>query len=410
MTKIRILIFLFTILVVGSFTTLLFLYAKGFRLNPSTMQVSSSGLFVIKSYPDGAQVFINGELKTATNATLSLPPQAYDVSVKKEGYLEWKKRIEVKEGEVVEASAHLFKIAPSLTAITFSGVINPLPSPDLTKIAYIVPNEGNPETSGLWIMETINLPIGFAREPRRITDGKLQDSKFIWSPDARQILLKTSKGSFILDTRIFTPQSKLVNVSVSEKDILANWEEERKKRLSSQIKKLPEEMQNILNKKASKIVFSPDEDLVLYTASESATIPQNLIKPVPGASTQKQERDIKAGKTYIYDIKEDRNFFITEKEVILNGWVEYANFQNPKTKEKTLEESISWYPSSRHLITTEKEKIIIMDYDGTNRQTVYSGSYVSQHAYPILSLDRILILTNLGANSSIPNLYSLGIK
>ena len=51
-----------------------------------------------------------------------------------------------------------------------------------------------------------------------------------------------------------------------------------------------------------------------------------------------------------------------------------------------------------------------MDYDGTNRQEVYAGSYVAPHAYPALTTDRIIILTNLGANTSPPNLYSLSLK
>jgi hypothetical protein len=51
-----------------------------------------------------------------------------------------------------------------------------------------------------------------------------------------------------------------------------------------------------------------------------------------------------------------------------------------------------------------------MDYDGSNRQTVYTGSFITPFAFPFASADRLLILTNLGADSSLPNLYTVTIK
>jgi hypothetical protein len=51
-----------------------------------------------------------------------------------------------------------------------------------------------------------------------------------------------------------------------------------------------------------------------------------------------------------------------------------------------------------------------MDYDGTNRQVVYSGSYIMPSAFPYSNTSKLLILTNLGSNNSIPNLYTLTVK
>jgi len=67
-------------------------------------------------------------------------------------------------------------------------------------------------------------------------------------------------------------------------------------------------------------------------------------------------------------------------------------------------------PTSRHLIESLDGKIVIMDYDGTNRQTVFSGNYIAPHAYPYINASKLLILTNLGSDSQTPNLYSLSIK
>lgn len=405
MIRSRIIISIITITIVGSLAILVSLYARGWRLNRQTGDLSPNGLLVIKSSPDGAQIFIDGELETATNATVSLLPDTYDVSVRKEGYLTWNKRLSIEKEIVTEVTAHLFKSAPSLSSVTFSGIANPVSSEDMTKIAYSIlqnPNEPTPEQdlSGLWVIETLNLPIGFSRDPRRITDGNLEKATLVWSADAREILLTTSTGSYLLDASEFIPQSLRVNISANARqEILVVWEEERQKQTNSKLRSLPDELSDILERKTSSLQFSPDEDMVLYTASNSATIPQDLIKQLPGSSTQKQERDINEGYTYVYDIKEDRNFFVYDKPVVLGGeGLEGA------------EQRISWFATSRHLILAESDKITILDYDGTNRQEVYSGSYVAPHAFPTLSTDRILILTNLGASNSPPNLYSLSLK
>lgn len=179
MSRVRLLIFLFTFFVVGTVATVISLYARGYRFNAQKANLTPNGLLVLKSAPDSAQIYVDGELKTATDATIPLPPGTYDVSIKKEGFRDWNKRLSIQKEVVTEATAHLFKSAPSLTSVTFSTAINTTPSYDFTKIAYIVPvTPTSNDAHGLWIMETLNLPLGFARDPRRITDGNLEGAVF----------------------------------------------------------------------------------------------------------------------------------------------------------------------------------------------------------------------------------------
>lgn len=392
MTRLRVLLGLLTLFVVGILGFLVSFYARGYRFDRQTLRFKPSGLLVVKSDPSGAQVFVNGELSTATDTTISLAPGTYDVSIRKEGFHTWNKRLVIEKEVVTEAIASLFRVAPSLSSVTFSGAVSPVLSPDGTRIAYATPpSREDLEKGGLWIIETVNLPLGFARDPRRVTDGDLTAADWQFSPDGREILVSLGQSVFLLDSSTFTPQARRVNVAARKEIILAEWEEERGTRLSSQIKILPDELVDILERKASSIVFSPDETKILYTASGSATIRENLIKSLPGSSSQKEERDIKNGRTYVYDIKEDRNFLIDEGAA-------------PEATRR-----LSWFPTSKHLVLSEAGKITIIDYDGTNKQLVYSGSYVSPHAYPFGSTSRLLILTNLGADST-PNLYSLTLK
>jgi hypothetical protein len=406
MTKIRVLILLTTVVIVTGLSYLLSLYARGYRLDSKNLKITPSGILIVKSNPEGAQVLVNNEPKGFTNLNLTLTPEVYDVTVKKEGYTTWNKRITIKKEEVTEVDAQLFRTAPSLSPITFNSCINPTSSNDSTKIAFIVPatiQNIAEEKEGLWIYDNINLPLGFSRDPRRITDGDLKDSNWVWSPNGRELLLITPKGKFLLDTGTFTPQDKRTNISTKADAIIEEWQKEEQKVLDSKIKSLPEKIREIISDYAEDVSFSPDETKILYKARSDFSIPNEIIKPVPGASTQKQERDVKRGKIYVYDIKEDRNFLVVDDSTKLQ-------IGKYTTKDNKATQKISWFPTSRHLIWAKEGKIIIMDYDGTNLQEVYSGSYFAPYAFPTLTNDRILILTNLGADSQEANLYSLSLK
>jgi hypothetical protein len=387
MTRLRVVILLITLVVLVVFGTFGVYYARGYRFDFKSLKFTPRGLLVVDSDPNGAQIWVNGELTTATNATLRLSPAVYDIEVKKEGYLAWKKRLTIEKEVVTKVDVILFPTAPSLSAITFSGAANPVASPDSNKIAYSVPpNKEDIQKGGLWVIETSALPIGFSKDPKRITDGDLTQATWQWSPNSREILLTTKTSIFLLDATSFTPQDQRVNVASQKETILSDWQEEKDKKLSAQLSKLPDEIESIFARKAADIFFSPDETKILFTASGSATIPEGITKALPGASTQKQTRTTKSGQKYIYDIKEDRNF-------------EVASGNQPAY----------WLPTSNHIILPESDKIVIADYDGTNPQIVYSGSYVAPFAFPYTNASQLLILTTLGSTGP-ANLYTLSLK
>lgn len=389
MARLRVLVLLSTIVVVGIIGAIAILYARGYRLQPGGDQltIGPTGLLVVNSDPKAAQVFVNGELKTATDNSISLPPGEYEISVRKEGYLTWDKKVTLEKEAVTQVDAFLISAAPSLTALTFSGVVNPKVSEDFTKIAYVVPPSiDNLERAGLWIMETVNLPLGFNRDPRRITDGDLTLAQYEFSPDAREILLTTQNGTYLLNISEFTPAEARVNIAAQLNTTLTEWREVEDARLKARISPLPDEIEAIFEK-VTGIVFSPDENRILYTVTAAAEIPEGLVRQLPGSSTQTQQRSIKPEKTYVYDIREDKNFAVGEPE-----------------------ETVYWLPNSLNLVTPSENKITIMDYDGTNRKTVFAGNYNFPHAYPSTNANRLLILTNFGATDSLTNLYWLSLK
>ncbi|MCX7928895.1 MAG: PEGA domain-containing protein [Patescibacteria group bacterium] len=400
---VRGIILAFSIVFVLGITTLIFLYSKGFRIDKKSGEIVSQGLLLLKSVPDGAQIIINGEPKTVTNATISLKSGTYDITVKKEGYIEWNKRLTIKDQEVTEATAYLFKNVPSLSAITFTGISKLFPSKDFTKIAYIIPHGNSPsqnkQTAGIWVMEMTNLPLGFSKDPKRIADGNFENVTIEWSPDQSEILVKSGSAAFLLETSSFNPQEKRINIYSKIKEVYDNWEKNKKTKENSKLAKVPEEIKQILLKKSRDFVFSPDEKMVMYIASSSATIPSGLLKKLPGSSTQIESRELSENKTYVYDLTEDKNFLIDE------GNEETDLGSSPNSKRR-----LSWFPTSRHIVIADTNNVFIIDYDGTNKKSVYSGIYTAPHAYPSVGTDRLIILTNLGASESLPNLYSLSLR
>jgi len=400
MTKIRVIFFVITLILVGSLGIFATYYARGYKFDLKTFTFLPNGILVLKSEPDGASVYINGELKAATNANLPLAPGTYDIEVKKDGYFSWYKRLTIEKEIVTQATVSLFKTVPSLSPVTSFGAANPVISEDGSKIVFsVLPSKNlTDDKVGLWSFDTFSLPLGFGSGPKRVADGDMTNATYTFSPDGRQLLLKVSNGIFLIDTGSFTAQNQRVNVASQTDEIIAGWKTQKDNINQSLIQNLPPELSDVLSRKSSAFIFSPDDNMVLYSASSSATLPDNLIKPLPGASTQGQERGIVPGHTYVYDVKEDRNFLITDQPVTIN------NLDNPQIP------ALRWMSSSRHLLLAGPTQIVIIDYDGTNRQTVYSGSYTMPSVFPFSNTSKLLILTNLGSPNSTSNLYTLTVK
>lgn len=391
MVKLRILILLSTILIVGAIAAVAILFARGFRLEKKqdngAFQISAKGLLVVNSEPTGAQVFIDDILQTATNNTITLDPGTHTVSVRKEGFVEWRKALNIQKEIVNQINAYLIPSAPSLTALSFSGVINPQVSPDFTKIVYAVPTTKDETKGGLWMYETTNLPLGFGRDPQRITNADLSTFSWEWSPDARSILVASKSASYLLPVASYTESKQLVNITTQLTKIKSDWNTSKTEKTAAQLAKLDVEIRKVFQSSTKDITFSPDETKILYTASGSATIPTGIVKELPGSSSQTQQRTLKVKSVYIYDIKEDRNFLIEDTG-------------NP----------VYWVQNSLNVVIPDKEKIVVADYDGTNKITVYSGNYTFPHAFPTTSTSKMVILTSFGATGTLPNLYWLSLK
>lgn len=376
-------------------TTLVVLYSRGYRFwfEKGKPDISGTGLLVTTSKPDGAQVFINDHLTTATDSTINLTPGEYDVRIYKDGYFPWTKHVTVQREVVLKVDATLFPNAPKLESITTTGVQNPVIDPSLTKIAYTIASS-SAKKNGVYVLDISSRSFltlqSNATQIADDTSDVFSKSTISWSPDGKQLLASISAQLqnptwYALDATTINDAPKDVTNTIES--IINQWQSEKEEKEIARVEGLKKDLQKFVKNYFSKIQWSPDEAKILYTASESATIPTIIKPPLIGTNQTPEDREIKKGNVYVYDIKEDKNYKIADSALPMN-----------------------WYFDSHHLIVVKNQKIDIVDYDGQNNTTVYAGPFINGYVFPFPNDAKIVMLTNLGNPDIAPNLYTLELK
>ncbi len=79
----------------------LIFYALGYRYNWTNRNIEKNGALYVKSYPSGAEIYIDSQKikpKTPTQI-VEISSGKYDVLIKKDKYVPWTKKLEIKSGE-----------------------------------------------------------------------------------------------------------------------------------------------------------------------------------------------------------------------------------------------------------------------------------------------------------------------
>ena len=324
-------------------TVLVVLLGRGyqFNLNGNGPILSGTGLLVATSSPDGAQVLINGHLTTATDNTINLAPGDYDIKIFKEGYFPWEKKITIKKEVVSKADALLFPTAPQLASITNVGIEDPVLDPTETKIAYTVASQSATE-NGIYVLDMSLRPIltlqNISTQLIDDTIAGFSKSNLQWSPDSTQILAAipslSSNTTYLLQTNGMNQAPQDVTETLSS--VYASWQKIQTEKDTAQLNVLPRALKTIVAANFNILQWSADDTKILYTASQSASLPLIINPPLIGTDSTPQVRDIQKGEVYVYDIKEDRNYLILSSL--------------PSVKESEQQLPIMWYPDSKHLV------------------------------------------------------------
>lgn len=413
------LLFFLTVCFIFGASFTIIAYGRGYRLDVRKNAVNPTGLISATSDPVGAQVLIDTKLKTATNNAFNIEPGWYTVRIIREGYIGWEKKLRIQGEVVTRADAYLFPTNPSLSPLTTTGIEHPILSPDGSKIAYTipfdVPRDGTPLQAGLWVLDLVDRPLGRNRDPQLVGQSEggfnLSNAQLVWSPDSTEIMaiLPSAVRLYSLNNR-----TNFTDVSLRYSGILSTWQEETALKNQQKLAGFKEPFTEVASSSGRIIAFSPDETKLLYEATESATIPRVLDPPMIGTNPTEENRTITAGKFYIYDSKEDKNYFVLDKNELLTlsptpiprGITRPSPIPSQDIRIKPI-----WFPTSRHLILLLEGKIDVMEYDRTNWTTIYSGPFVNGFVAPWTNGSRLIIMTNLNPGvGSLPNLYTINLR
>ena len=415
-------------------------YARGYRINFDEGTVSSTGILSINSTPKPGRVYVNGQLKGATDVNLTLPHGRYTVEVKKDGYTSWTKSISLKGEIVMSLDARLFSKNPSLTPLTNLGVIKAIPIGNTDKL-ILVSQTGDVEKDGLYLFEAGNKALAIFPPLKPLLmksvlgeNIDISTATIDFSPNYRQGMLTftTEIGEIAYLISLDDENTELFEITASKNNILTAWNDEKNVEALKVIETLPKKIVPIAVSSFQIISLSPDEKKLLYLAKSDAELPVVIDPQLIGANQTQEHRSIKKGSIYIYDKKEDKNFLLPVTlnidETLFNP--PESNLEitpTPETATSTAEiavqprvwneilvrlvmEKLQWYPTSDYIAIMDVYQIKLMQYDGTNEEIVYAGP-LQDHFYTISPDWNLLVLINLNpkVNDS-GDLYSVGIK
>lgn len=382
-------------------TAIVILYGRGYRFGFSggTPKVAGTGLLVATSTPNGAQVFVNGDLATATDNTINLGPGEYEIRIYKDGYFEWKKKITVKKEVVSKADALLIPTAPKLENITSIGVSNPVLDPTKTLLAYNVSSQ-SALRNGIYILDMTLRPVltlqNASTQVANDAGINFSESSIAWSPDSKQILASFTtplESHYLLSADSLNSSPENVTLTLNTLD--TSWKALTQEKQVARIAGLKKNVRSVVSQYFNVLDWAPDDTKILYTASASGVLEPLINPPLIGTNSTPESRNIIKDSVYVYDVKEDKNYKILDN-------LPKVEFGSPLP--------LSWYPDSKHLVYVHNGKIDIMEYDAQNQTTVYAGPFVDSFVFSWPGASKLVILTNLGNQAITPNLYTISLK
>lgn len=392
----RFLLALATLLLIGGIASVAIYLSKGYSFSPTERRLVGTGIISLTSVPDGASVYIDGHLSTATNATLSqLMPKTYSIKLVKEGFIDWEKKIEVKEGVVSEIKATLFPALPTIYPLTFNGVINPILSSDGQKLAFAVPLTSDQHTrqrGGIWVWTMTAQPLSFNRgaEPHQVVVSSptldFSKSTFKWSPDSKQLLVIMQENGVIGDAGLRnylvsadsqTSVSDLKDITPLVDGTLKNWQEDQQAKDEARIETISNLKIRQIASSAASLTWSPDESKIIVGGSS-----------LPKKAEDERPKTVDTLKGFkVYDLLTNRDYDLPEAKAYF------------------------WLPDSRHIILVLNDKVSICEYDGANISAIYAGKFEDANVFPWLDSSRLIVLTTFNTpTATIPNLFGINLK
>ena len=389
------------VLIVFAVTIGAILYGRGYRLTfKDSNGISGTGILVLNSFPEGARVFIDDNLTTATDNTINLSPGSYKVKIQKDGYYPWQKQVIVRREEVTHAIATLFPTNPRLESVTTLGALSPIIDDSGSKIAFQVASI-SAQKDGIYLLDMNQksiIPFGGAIS--QLVDDvneSFSNASISFTPDGDDLIATTS-GATQRTYKIPLDGGDPVNITSTMAQLAKEDSLQREIINKKLINTFPKKLRQFAAANITGILISPEENKIFYTASQSATVPIVIDPPLPGTNPTPETRSITQGHKYVYDIEEDKNYLILDTSGM-------EAVQIPTFK---------WHANGLNLFFINdqgnKKSIDTIEFDGQNRRTLYAGPLIDQYLFPWPDGTSVLILTNLNTPDTPANLYRIGLK
>ena len=154
-------------------------YAYGYRLNYSNLKIVKTGIASFNFTPKDASLYIDNKFQKGKNSiVINLLPARYHFAIKKDGYADWNRTIELASGSVtVFDNIVLFKNPITTSILTDQHKIDLLNSPTdilATQSANEVTADGYEIWAGNNLVTRFSSPIG----------------KVAWYPDSSHIIFQ----------------------------------------------------------------------------------------------------------------------------------------------------------------------------------------------------------------------------
>lgn len=403
-------VLIFAFLAAG--TAMAILYGSGYRFGLDTggkPQLSKTGILNAQSVPNGANVWVNDHLTSATNNSINLTPGQYKVSIGKDGYHGWSKNVSIQKETVTSTDARLWPAAPTLQSLSTFGIQDPVMDPTGSKLAFKIINQ-NAAKNGIYVLDmttrTFPVLIGQSTSTQVTNDtvDNFSTAELSWSPDGEELIASVS-SELTLEPTYYLLQAATLNetpqdITLTIDAVREVWETQRTTKDQARINTLRPQVRRLLNEHFDIIAWSPDETKILYQAKKTAELPVIITPRRIGNNWLYERRDLVENHIYVYNIQEDVNTRIFETGT------EYCDI----TDESCENRALTWFPDSNHLIYVNERKINIVEDDGANMTTVYAGPFEDHFVFPWPDASRLVILTNLGNTGIPPTLYSVSLR
>lgn len=192
---------------------IIYLYSSGYRIDIFKREISITGVITVQSDPIAAEMFVNGEKIGKTPRSHVLKVGEYDISIKKDTYKDWNKKIKVLEGKSTPIFPFLVYNQPiSKEKWKSEGLVQKLWTSDTKNNILFLQKDSNTSYS-LWEY-TVDSPLwDFSANPSKILTLDTDKISLSISPDGKQALLTMTGSKSPLYYLLNTQQSNTLQGS-----------------------------------------------------------------------------------------------------------------------------------------------------------------------------------------------------